>query len=137
MPIDEKRIAELKNEELQKFSGQTKVTTEKHTIYAVTIDLANPDAPRAVIHSRNEVTPPSGIVIHGESEQTISLLDPTAPPFQKATPRGGLTGEMDTIGDMIATLAGFSIDAVANRKARERAEKEDAENPHPDQDLEG
>ncbi len=133
MAIDPKRVAELKAAEFERFSGQTKVTTEKHSVYAVTIDMSNQDAPRAVIHSRNVLTGPSGAVVNGESEQTIAILDPAAPPFSKATARGGLTGEMTTVGDMINVLAGFSIDAVAERHAREAAEKEAAEDQPPDQ----
>lgn len=124
MPIDEKRLAELKAAELEKFAGQTKITTEKHVVYAVTIDMSNADVPRAVIHSRNVLTGPSGIAVNGESEETIAALDPAAPPFSKATARGGLTGEMTTVGDMINVLAGFSIDAVAERRARQLAELE-------------
>lgn len=122
--VDQKRVAELKVLELQRFAGETKVTTEQHVVYAVTIDLANPEAPRAIVHSRDQITSPSGNVVHGESQQTIAPLDPTAPPFSKATARGAVTGEMTTVGDMLGVLVGFSVDAAATRRALEKAEAE-------------
>lgn len=79
----------LKALELQRFAGETKVTTEQHVVYAVMIDISNPEAPRAIIHSRDQITAPSGNVVHGESKQTVAPLYPTAPPFSKATARGG------------------------------------------------
>lgn len=122
--VDEKRVAELKALELQRFAGETKVTTEQHVVYAVMIDISNPENPKAIIHSRDQITAPSGSVVHGESKQTIAVLDPTAPPFSKATARGAVTGEMTTVGDMLGVLVGFSIDSVAARCALEKAQAE-------------
>lgn len=129
MAIDPKRVQALKQEELQKFSGETKVTTERHVVYAAVVDFSNEAAMKLVVHSRNTLTHPSGQVVHGDSEQTIVGLDPTAPPFQRMTQRGVPTGGMDTVGAMIEAVTGFAIDAVASRRARELAEKEEAEKP--------
>lgn len=129
MAIDQKRVEELKQEELQKFSGETKVTIERHVVYAAIVDFSQPAAPRLVVNSRNEITPPSGQVVHGDSEQTIVALDPDAAPFQRTTPRGVPTGGMDTVGAMLESVTGFAIDAVASRKARERADREEAAKP--------
>lgn len=122
--VDETRVAELKALELQRFAGETKVTTEQHVVYAVMVDISNPEAPRAIIHSRDQITAPAGNVVHGDSKQTTAPLDPTAPPFSKATARGAVTGEMVTVGDMLGVLVGFSIDAVAARCALEKAQAE-------------
>lgn len=136
MAIDQKRLAELKAAQIQAFTGETKITTEKHAVYAAAIDLSNPDSPRLAIYSRNEVTSPAGTVVHGESETTNVPLDPKSPPFQKSTTRGMQTGEMATVGDMLASLVGFSIDAVATRKATVLAEAEAALDPPPGPDEE-
>lgn len=134
MAIDPKRVEELKQEELQKFAGETKITTERHVVYAAIVDFSNSAAARLIINSRNEITPPSGQVVVGESEQTIVALDPNAAPFQRTTPRGVPTGGMDTVGAMLESVTGFAVDAVASRRARERAEREGAEKP-PDNEL--
>lgn len=130
-PIDEKRVAELKQEQLAKISGQTKVTTERHSIYKIDIDLT-PTTPRMIIHSRDEITTQAGGQVNGDSVQTIAVLNPDSPAFQQATPRGIPTGNMVTIGDMLLNAVGFAVDRVADRFAREIAEKEAAENPPED-----
>lgn len=74
--------------------------------------------------------------MHGETETTNVPLAQDAPPFKKSTTRGVQTGEIGTIGDMLSSVVGFSIDAVATKKATALAEAEAAQNPQPGTDEE-